>query len=176
MSFLSPIIQKRTLASTLTLAIAYLLAQVFVLNNNLVINTLTHRFPIEYKFSLLTQLVTGYFQMFNFNHLVLLVLTALLIGLNISLIIMVGKKISTTGRTKLSVGGTSLLSLASVGCPSCSLSVFALFGSGGGFLGLLFSSIWMQGIIIGVLLISIFLSLRSYNNKLCAISGPQVAK
>ncbi|MBP6882390.1 MAG: hypothetical protein KBC15_02415 [Candidatus Levybacteria bacterium] len=169
MSFFSPVTQKRTLLVTLGVASAYLIMQVFVLNNSLVINTLTHKFPITYKFSVLSQLIIGYFQMFNLGHIILLLVTALLIGLNISLIFLVGKKIAISGKTKLSMGGTGLLSLASVGCPSCSLSVFALFGSGGGFLGLLFSSIWMQGFVVLALLISIYLSLRSYNNKSCDI-------
>ncbi len=155
MSFFSPVTQKRTLLVTLGVASAYLIMQVFVLNNSLVINTLTHKFPITYKFSVLSQLIIGYFQMFNLGHIILLLVTALLIGLNISLIFLVGKKIAISGKTKLSMGGTGLLSLASVGCPSCSLSVFALFGSGGGFLGLLFSSIWMQGFVVLALLISI---------------------
>jgi hypothetical protein len=114
--------------------------------------------------------------MFSIGHILLLIVTALLIGLNISLIFLVGKKITITGKTKLSMGGTGLLSLASVGCPSCSLSIFALFGSGGGFLGLLFSSIWMQGFIVMALLFSIYLSLRSYNKKSCEITpSAQVA-
>lgn len=175
MNFLSPIFHKRTLVATTLIATSYVLAQIFILNNNLVMNTLTHRFPLGYKVSLLSQLVVGYFGMFNLNHLILLVATAILIGLNIALLSMAGKKISTNGKAKLSLGGTSLISLASIGCPSCSLSIFALMGSGGGFLGLLFSSVWMQATVVLVLLISIYSSLRSYNNKLCVINdGPKV--
>lgn len=169
---LRPLKSRAILMVALLISMAYILLQILVLNGRLLAQTLQGSFDFSYKITVLGQLIQGYFMMFPLSQTILGLVTALLIGLNLTLIISLMQKVKESGPKQLSFGGIGIVALASTGCPSCGLTILSLFGPSFAVVGVLFNSIFVQMTIIGVLVISIAYSLIKLNKSLVC----QVAK
>lgn len=171
---LRPLKNRTVLVISMLFSMAYILLQILVLNGRLLAQALQGSFELSYKITVLGQLVQGYFIMFPLAHTILSLVTALLIGLNLTLIISLMQKVEKNGPKQLSFGGIGIIALASSGCPSCGLTILSLFGPSFAVVGVLFSSIFVQMTIIGVLAVSIAYSLTKLNKGLmCQVDkGP----
>lgn len=115
----------------LVFAFLYTLIPLFFLNLSLVINTLAGPFSFAYKLSLFWSLFLGVFTAFSPTDTVILLLNALLVGVNIVLIAKTIYYLEHSGKIKLSLGGAGLLGLITTGCSSCGFSLLSLVGLGG---------------------------------------------
>lgn len=110
------------------LAVLYALLTLYLFDYRLVVQTWLGNFPLLYKFSLMIALLQGFQTLFSPFDRFLLLLTALLVGINFMLAFSNMQKIKQKGKVSLSLGGASIIGLAATGCTTCGLSLFALFG------------------------------------------------
>ncbi len=125
------------------------------MNAKLAISTITGNFPYEYKFKLLRALLEGMSTAMSVMGLVTLFITALLTGLNVSLLT---RKIYS--KNSIFAGVTSIAGFVSSGCAACGLPILALLGLTGSVLYLPLKGLELPYISILLLLISSYLLLK----------------
>lgn len=167
-----PVLRNRNvLLVTFFLGVFYLLIQIYFFNHSLISHTLLGNFPLAYKFHLSFDLITGYFFMFPLSQVFFTVAVALLVGLNLTLMIILMQKMKDSGNMKFSVGGVGIAALVSSGCPGCGLTLLSLLGPSTGILALTLHSPLIQGGILAMLIFSIIYSLRRIEESIvCRIS------
>ena len=163
---LRPLFNRSVLLVTVGVGILYLFLQIYAFNARLFLQTVLDPFPLSYKLILSLELIKGYFLMFPLSQLVFSLLTALLVGLNLSLVIALMQRVTRSNDLKVSFGGTSLIALVSTGCPSCGLTALSFLGPSSGLALVILHSLVAQGVIIGILFVSIFYSLKRLEKSL----------
>lgn len=111
-----------------SIAFLYILITIFVLNYRLVATALVASFPFADKVAILLSLLEGLFTAFSPGDTIIMLLSAVLVGVNILLI---GKTIyllEHAGKLRLSIGGATLIGLISAGCSSCGFSLLSILG------------------------------------------------
>jgi len=126
----SRVISSKFISITLIAAISYFLIFILINNTNLIYTTLVSAFPLRVKAEIIISLITGVGESMDSVSLSLLLIIALLTGLNVSLLFKKVAIMRLYGKLKFVVGGSSILGLFSSGCASCSLPIFAFFGIG----------------------------------------------
>lgn len=158
------------LIPTLLITVAYILFTTYLMNYKLVLDTLVGSFPVDYKFNLMTALLGGMWTAMSGIGLILLFLTAVLTGANITLLVKQLKLLKHTENLHLVVGGNTLLGLAGAGCAACGLPVLSLLGLTGAIIYLPLRGTEISYLAVVLLSISFYLLLRSiYDKKYCAI-------
>ena len=109
-------------------AFVYIILSVYAINRTIIFSTMFGNAPIQYKTSLLSSILVGSWNMYTPAEAVLTVIVAVLLGGNIALVIKVIRSLSGKKGIKMSFGGSSLLAVASAGCPSCGVSILSLVG------------------------------------------------
>lgn len=112
----------------LFIAIFYLCLIAFTLNFRLVAATLEGQFALQYKISILWDLLTGLFFAFGFLHGVILLVNGILVGFNLLLILKTIQTLEGMGKVKLSIGGATLISIVTAGCGACGITIFSVLG------------------------------------------------
>lgn len=163
---LSLLRSRAFLATTLLLSCLYLLLQIFFFNHSIFSSTLLGDFPLEYKLKLSLNLISGYFVMFPLTEIIFNTLSALLVGLNLTLMFILMQRVRQSGRVKLSVGGAGVIALMSSGCPGCGLTLLSILGPSTGILAVRVHSLLFQIIILGILVFSAIYSLRKIDESL----------
>ncbi len=162
-----PVLRSRNvLLVTFFLGVLYLLLQIYFFNHSLISHTVLGNFPLEYKFHLSFDLITGYFVMLPLSQVFFTVAVALLVGLNLTLMIILMQRMKDSGTMKFSVGGVGIAALVSSGCPGCGLTLLSLLGPSTGILALTLHSPLMQAGILAILILSILYSLRRIERSL----------
>lgn len=142
----------RTILSILLIAFLYIVLNAYIINNSFAGQTLVSPFPLIYKLRIFSGLFVGMFTAFGLPEGVLQLLTALLVGLNITLLQKTIVKLHKKGRVRMSVGGLSVVGLMSGGCGTCGISLFSFFGVGSAFSS--FSSFTSQLQIVTIILLA----------------------
>lgn len=167
-ALLKPLASQKTVIFSFVFAFLYLLIQIYTLNYRLVSQTLSGVFPSTYKLQVLWDLIQGYFVMFPPLEVLFNVITAILVGFNLMLIIVLAQTAKKTGSMKLTVGGTSILTLAGAGCPTCGVTVLSFLGPSSSFAGILLHSMVIQAVVVIILLASVLHSLKRLQaSKVC---------
>jgi len=166
---LRPFLYRNNLLILLLLALVYYLLQVYLFNFALINHTLLGTFPLLYKLTLFSQLISGHIGMFPLTQGLFLIMTSVLVGANLMLLLLRLQKARQLGRLKVSVGGTSLLAVFSSGCPSCGLTVFSFLGPSSSVASSLLRNDFLQLGILGLLTLSVFLSLQSLQKITCKV-------
>jgi len=162
-----PLLKSRNvLLVTLFLGGIYLLIQIYFFNQSLISQTLLGDFPLTYKFHLSFDLLTGYFAMFPISQVFFTVAVAILVGLNLTLMIILMQRMKDAGNMKFSVGGVGIAALVSSGCPGCGLTVLSLLGPSTGILAITLHSPLFQSAIVATLILSILYSLKRIERSL----------
>lgn len=153
---------------------SYTFLQVYLFNYRLINQTVIGDYPLTYKIILFFQLIQGFWVSFPLKETVFTALTAILTGINLSLLISSIRRIrQNEGNLKMSFGGVGVLALASSGCPSCGITVLSVLGPASGPFSLLLHNIWIQGGIISLMLFSIYYTIvRISQANFCAIPLP----
>jgi hypothetical protein len=150
----------------LFISFIYFTFTILLLNYRLTFSTILSNNPVSFKFTLLSSLIIGSMQSLGILDFILLVITALLVGTNLVIVFKNIKKLKKTGENlMLSAGGGAIIGVFVAGCSTCGFSLFALLG--------LTSAVTLfpfQGTLIGILIIlllaiSLFYSLRKLANE-----------
>lgn len=174
MKILNPIpILKRELsfmsiALSISIAFLYIAAALFILNYRFILQTLEGNFPFLYKFSVLFGLFTGASRVFLPLEFFLFIITALFIGINMTLLIKAMRELKKQRSLKLSFGGL-VLPLAGVGCPSCGITLLSVLGPSTSIVLLPFQTILLQLVGISLLIFSFFSILKNFTPSHCVI-------
>lgn len=145
---------------------------VLILNYKLLLSSLFGNFPLVYKIKITLTLLYGAISAFSALDFYLLILTAVLFGMNLFFVIKIIKKLTVEGnRLTITVGGSSIIGVVTAGCTSCGFSVLSLIGVSASFTFLPFGSEILHFIVIGLLIFSLFYSLKTYHQKIvCKIN------
>jgi hypothetical protein len=129
--FLSPLrfaFKGWFLPLTLGVSLFYILLPAIFMNHTLISLILWGTDPISFKISFLMTLFLGTLTILPPIEVFFTLLTAILLGINISLLVQTIKILSTQKKVTVTVGGASLLALAGAGCASCGISILSILG------------------------------------------------
>jgi hypothetical protein len=100
----------------------------------------------------------------------LLILTAILTGVNLTLLILRLQVLRGEGRLHLMIGGSSLMAIVGSGCAMCGLPILALLGLSGSLVYLPFHGTEISIIAVILLLIALYSMITSYpKEQVCKI-------
>lgn len=155
---------------TITIAIIYILFTTYLMNFKLVLDTLIGSFSIDYKLNLMIALLGGMWIAMNGMGLVLLFLTAILTGANLTLLFKQLKVLRHAQNLHVVVGGNTILGLVGSSCAACGLPVLALLGLSGSIIYLPLRGAEISYLAVALLSISFYLLLKSvFEKEYCAL-------
>jgi hypothetical protein len=144
----------------------FIFHSVLLLNSRLVLTTTLDDSPLFYKLWLFFELITGASSALSPLDLVLLLLTAVLVGINLLMIIKIFKHLKkNSGGLSLTIGGSAILGILVAGCSSCGFSVLSLVGLSGALSFIPFEGLGLHMLAITLLILSLFYSLKTLNLK-----------
>lgn len=152
---------KGFLIPTLSIAFIYILFVIYLMNVNLLRNTLSGDYPFSYKFNILTALLGGMWTAMTHFSLLVLVITAVLTGANLTLIVKRIRALHSSKGVHL-ILGSSILGVIGSGCVACGLPIISLFGLTGSLLFLPYRGAELS--IIALVLLSASLYFLLSNN------------
>ena len=155
-------------ASTL-ISIVYLVTVTFLMNSNLLVTTLFGNYGLDYKFKIFISLFLGMWNSMSGTGFALLIITAILTGINLTLLAKILKNLKKQGNLKLVVGGSTLIGIVGSGCASCGLPVLALLGLSGSVAYLPFKGVELSYLSVMLLLFSLYHLIKTNNNNECEI-------
>jgi len=156
-------------AST-TISIVYLIVVTFLMNSSLLMTTFLGNFSIDYKFKIFISLLYGMWTSMSGIGFTLLIATAILTGINLSLLGRKLKNLKKQGNLKLVVGGSTLLGIIGSGCASCGLPVIALLGLSGSIAYLPLGGMELSYLSVILLLFSLYHLIKANNKNECEIT------
>jgi len=151
------------------ISIIYLIVVTFLMNSSLLIATILGNFGIEYKFKIFISLFFGMWTSMSGTGFALLIITAILTGINLVLLTKKLKSLKSQGNLKIVVGGSSLIGIISSGCASCGLPILALLGLSGSVAYLPFRGIELSYLSVILLLFSLYHLIKANNKNKCEI-------
>ena len=164
-TFKEEVVKTKYLLIISLVTILYIALGVYSINYRLVFGTVFGDFPVFYKVNLLFNLLQGAQTALSTPDFILLLITAILTGINISLIIAALKYIKMNGRFRFLVGGGGLLGIVSTGCASCGFSLLSVLGLGGALSFLPLGSHTLYIFSIAILLVSGVYMLKKLNDS-----------
>lgn len=153
---------KRFLIPTATIAIIYILLVTYLMNWSLFQDTLIGDYSLIYKWRILIGLLQGLTTSITTFTQILLILTALLTGINFTLVYLRLKALRSGGKLHLMVGGSSILAIVGSGCATCGLPILALLGLSGSLIYLPWHGLELSIVAVLLLLITLYFILISY--------------
>jgi hypothetical protein len=159
------ILRRKFIIPTIVFAVLYTVLTTYMMNVRLLKVALLGSFSLEYKARLLLALLGGMWTAMSVFGLTMLIIVALLTGANLTLIIQRIVKLRSFGKLHFVAGGSSLLGFIGSGCAACGLPILALLGLGGSIIYLPFGGIELSVISAGLLLLSLYLMVKSDSTK-----------
>jgi hypothetical protein len=156
---------KRFLIPAVAVAVLYIFLVTYLMNWSLVKDTLLGAYSVVYKWRMLTGLLQGLTTSIATFTLLLLLLTAALTGINLTLVFLRLKAMRSNGKLHVMVGGSSLLAIVGSGCAMCGLPILALLGLSGSLIYLPWRGIELSIIAVVLLLTTLFFMIRSYPSE-----------
>ena len=153
---------KKFIIPALLITICYILLVTYLMNFQLTKDTLFGDYPMSYKWEIAIALVQGLGTSMTKFALVLLILTAILTGVNLTLVTLRLSAMRKGGRLHLMVGGSSLIAIVTTGCAMCGLPVLGLLGLSGSLMYLPFHGTELSIVSVILLLITLYFMLLSY--------------
>lgn len=148
------------------IAIVYITLVVYLMNTQLVWDTLLGK----YKLTLLVDLLSGIWTSMTSLGLFTLFITALLTGANLTLVAQRFSALRSSGNLHFVVGGSSLLGLVGSGCVACGLPLISLFGLAGSLAFLPLRGAELSFVAVLLLSLSFYLLLQSFKDgKNCEV-------
>ncbi len=144
----------------LLITVFYICLSAWLLNYQLLSQTLFAQFPTWFKFNLLYQLAIGIFSAQSMIGNLFLVLNGIFVGLNVLLLIKTISTLEGLGKVKLSIGGATIIALITAGCGACGLTFFSLVGLSTSLSFLPFHGIELQAISLAILIFSSWYMIR----------------
>lgn len=160
---------KKVIISSLIIGVIYTLFTVYAMNGVLVKDTLLGDFPLDYKFNIMIALLAGMWTAMTGAGLLILIATAFLTGINLTLVFKRFVRLGSGGKLHLVIGGSSLLGIVGSGCAACGLPILALLGLSGSVVYLPFRGTELSIISVILLSVSLYLMVRSNQSKVCKV-------
>ena len=161
---------RKIIVPALMLTTLYVVTAVYLMNVGLVKDTLFGTYSFDYKTEVLGALLIGMWTAMSGLSLFLLITVAWLSGLNLVLAVERFRKIRSSGKMHLAMGGSSLLGIVGSGCASCGLPILALLGLGGAAASLPFRGVELSLIALVLLLISLYVLVKGEGSRaVCAV-------
>lgn len=162
------------LVASVTIALIYAVVTIYLMNYNLVINTIVGNYPLGYKERLLLALLGGMWTAMTKQALSLLVVTSLLTGANVTLLVRRLKDIKDQGKIRVVVGGSSLIGIIGSGCAACGLPILALLGLGGSAVYLPLGGVELSYVSALLLMFSFYVLVRPNLSQSCTVSSQKI--
>lgn len=156
--------------SSAFIATTYMFAISMLMNISLVKDTFSGSYSFTYRLNIVIGLIQGMWTSMSGTGLFLLIATAILTGLNISILSERIKTLKSQGNLKFVVGGSSILGVISSGCAACGLPILAILGLGGSLAFLPLRGMELSYISILVLSYSLYLLLKPNPTNNCTIN------
>lgn len=150
----------------LPIGVLYSLLTLYLLNYRLLLQTWFGNYPLHYKLTVMIALLEGFRTLLSPFDLLLLITTALLVGVNIMITIFTIQRIKQQGNIAFSVGGVSIIGLATAGCSSCGLTLFSVFGISSAFSFLPFHGIELHLLTVVLLIFSLLYMLKKLHEEI----------
>lgn len=147
--------------SSILISSIYLIVIIFLMNGGLVRDTILGAYSLQYKINLLLALLQGMWTSMNGAGLLVLILTAILTGVNLTLLWQRISHMKSFDNIHFVVGGNSILGIVGSGCAACGLPVLALLGLSGSVIYLPFRGAELSYLAVVLLSISLFLLIRN---------------
>jgi len=160
------IVNKKLILIALPIAIFYALLTLYIFNFRLLMQTWFGAYSLGYKISLMGVLLEGFKTLFSPLDLILLTLTSLLVGVNTMIAFSTIQRIKKQGNLALSVGGVSIIGLATAGCSTCGLTLFSVFGISSALSFLPFHGIELHLLTVILLLFSLSYMLKQLHEEI----------
>ena len=148
-------------------SLIFLLVSSILLNIQNLITFTTIDYPLIPKITILLSFMVGFPKTISSIDLALLIIIAILFGINVELVVRKLSFLKKAGSTKLTFGA-GIISIAVSGCASCGLSVLSFIGLGGAIAILPFGGIELYILAIAIMIASLFYNLRTLV-KVCKI-------
>ncbi|MBU4017032.1 hypothetical protein KKF69_06185, partial [Patescibacteria group bacterium] len=113
-------------------AFFYVCITLYLRNYDLASNTLFGEYPFAYKIKIFSGIFVSLIYSLTIFQLTLLIIIALLTGVNVVLLVKRISILRSNGKLKVIAGGGLFIGLATGGCAVCGLSFLAFLGLGGG--------------------------------------------
>lgn len=166
------VFSKNIITPAILIAVIYVMATIYLMNAGLVKDAIFGAHSLIYKWNLLVALLAGMWTAMSRLSLMLLIIIAILTGLNLTLTAQRLRALRSSGKIHLAVGGSSLLGIMGSGCASCGLPILALVGLSGAMAYLPFRGIELSIIAIALLGSSLYFLLKSRpNEKVCEVTN-----
>lgn len=156
--------------ASFAIAVVYVILTIYLMNFRLVRDTIIGDFPLGYKSKLLFELLQGMWTSMTEKGILLLITTAILTGVNLSLLVGRLKELKSQGNVRLVVGGSSLLGIVGSGCAACGLPILALLGLSGGVAFLPLRGTELSYLSVVLLLVSFYILTRTATQQSCNIN------
>lgn len=127
-SELQHILRGKLLIIAISIAFFYIIASLYAVNMAIITDTIFGSYPMSYKTTLLQSVVVGSWNMYPPPEAILLVIIGILMGINIALMVKIFSALQANKGLRVSFGGSSVLAIASAGCPACGISLLSLIG------------------------------------------------
>ena len=161
---------KKIIIPTLLIGALYVIVTVYLMNVGLVKDTIFGAHSLSYKWNLLVALLAGMWTAMSTLSLVLLIVVAILTGVNLTLVVQRLRTIRASGKMSFMVGGSSLLGIIGSGCASCGLPILAFLGLSGAIFYLPFQGLELSVLAIVLLSVSLYsLTKQNAKQEVCAV-------
>ncbi len=167
---LSSVLTRKFFLGTITLALVYILLNVYFTNHSVINQAYFGDYPISYKFQITLALLQGLTTAMSSMSLVILITIGLLTGANLMLSYKQIRNSLVKRSSHWALGLGTLFGTAGGGCASCGLPLLGLLGMSGSVGYLPFKGAEVSVLAIGLLLFSFFVLLKQ------SVSACMIAK
>lgn len=159
----------RSITSAAVISALYIFLVIYLMNFKLVVETLTGNFSLNYKATLLISLLGGMWTAMTGFGLATLVTTAILTGINLTLVLERFSLLYSSGNLHLSLGG-SFLGFISSGCAACGLPILSLLGLSGSLVYLPLRGTEVSVLAIILLGVSFYFLVKNNERQVCRVN------
>lgn len=153
---------RKFLIPTLSIAALYIVVITYLMNFDLVWDTVIGNYSYTYKTKLLVALLKGMRNMMSDLSLIILYATAFLTGANLTLVMLRLSFVKKAGSLHFAAGGSSLFGVIASGCASCGLPTLSLLGLSGAILYLPLRGLELTYVAVILLVVSLYFQIKNY--------------
>lgn len=155
------LLSKRFIIPALLITLFYILLVTYSMNLSILKETLLGDYMFDYKAELLIALLNGMWTAMSGWGLLMLFITALLTGANLSMLAIKIKSLGGIKNTHIVAGSGSLLGIIGSGCAACGLPLISLLGLTGSIMYLPFHGSELSVVAIFLLSVSFYAMIRT---------------
>ncbi len=165
---INTLLSRSYILRILLISVMYMIFTTYLMNINLLIDTVIGDHSLSYKANLFYALLGGMWTAMSGYGFFILAVTALLTGINLTLFAQRLFVLRKLGRVGLVASGGSLLGLVASGCAACGVPLMGFLGLTGSLIYLPLRGMEIAYVSIGLLFVSIYFLMKS-NSLICEV-------